>query len=698
MKLETSFLRSKVARRIFFLFVLCALLPITALSVITYINMESQLREQSEQELIQASKSMAMTIFERLLLIEAEMRMISSGLNKTNVNPIVFSEIIDSSSLSKRFKSLALITESGEIQNLFGSNIRISTLVSNIKKKTFGEETLVLTQHIPGNQSRVFAAFQTQPGEPKTSILIAEIIPTYLWFFGVGDPLPNGVELNIMDKSKNIIFSSHAAEAEFTDFMSTQEHNRTYGLLDWTSTEGTFIASYRSIFMKSRFVSPDWIIVVSKSKSVVFAPLSNFKMTFPPIILITFWVVLLLSFSQIRRNMDPLTKLKEGTRRIAKKDFESRIEVKSRDEFEDVALSFNSMASQLGRQFKTLTAMVDIDRAVLSALDTEKIVATVLSKMSLIFPCKAVSVSLLNPNEKFSLQTYVGTSNPHYENHLEHCQINNEEIQQLKNKPETLIFSIGDELPYYLEPLKEKNLRSFLVLPLFIQDELSGIISMGYSEEPVLDQEDINQARQLTDQVAVALSNAKLIDELNQFNLGTLTALARAIDAKSSWTAGHSERVTKFALQIGMALGLSSKESEVLHRGGLLHDIGKLGVPLDILDKPGKLNAEERALMQKHVLLGARILEPISAYKEIMPIVLEHHENFNGTGYPYGISGEDISLYARIVAVADRFEALTSNRPYRRALDQSEAIDFIRNKSGEEFDPRVAQAFLSIIR
>jgi len=659
--------------------------------------MANQLREQSQREIIQASKSMGMSIFERLLLIEVEMKMISSNLNETNNDTPPFSDPKKKSSLSKRFKGLSLLTETGEIQNLYGNIHGISALESTIKQNTLTDETLIFTQYAPENQSRVFAAFLINPEDSKTGVLIAEILPSYLWLFGFDDPFPNGVELSILDQAKNVLFSSHPGGDRFSDFMNNQEQNRAMGLFDWASADGQYLASYRSVFLMSQFNSPDWIVVVSKSKSTVFAPLKNFKLTFPPIILITFWIVLLLSFNQIRRSMDPLAQLKEGTQRIAKRDFESRIEVSSHDEFEDVAASFNSMASRLGRQFKTLTAMVDIDRAILSALDTEKIVATVLSRMSLIFPCNGVCVSLLDPNDNFSIQAYIGTSNPHYENHMEYCQINNEDIQRLKNEPETLTFSANDELPQYLEPLKKKNLRSFLVLPLFIGKELSGIISLGYSEEPTLDQEDISQARQLADQVAVALSNTKLIDELNQFNWGTLTALARAIDAKSSWTAGHSEKVTKIALQIGEALGLSSEESEILNRGGLLHDIGKLGVSQEILDKPGKLNAEEKALMQKHVLLGARILEPISAYKEIMPIVLEHHENDNGTGYPYGISGEDISLYARIIAVADRFEALTSNRPYRKALDQKSAVKFIKEKSGEEFDPRVAKAFLNVI-
>jgi putative nucleotidyltransferase with HDIG domain len=160
-----------------------------------------------------------------------------------------------------------------------------------------------------------------------------------------------------------------------------------------------------------------------------------------------------------------------------------------------------------------------------------------------------------------------------------------------------------------LASLARKNIRSFLVLPLLIKNSLAGIITLGYSQSPDLPEEDISQARQLADQVAVALSNVRLIEELNQFNLGTLTAFARAIDAKSSWTAGHSERVTTIALKIGKVLGLSQEDLDVLHRGGLLHDIGKIGIAYHVLDKPGRLNSEEKKDLQRHVILGARILE-----------------------------------------------------------------------------------------
>jgi putative nucleotidyltransferase with HDIG domain len=197
--------------------------------------------------------------------------------------------------------------------------------------------------------------------------------------------------------------------------------------------------------------------------------------------------------------------------------------------------------------------------------------------------------------------------------------------------------------------------------------------------------------------MGVALSNARLIKELNELNWGTLEALARAIDAKSHWTAGHSDRVTKLALKIGQGLGLPQEELDVLHRAGLLHDIGKLGIPGNILDKPGKLTQEEEQLMREHVRLGVRILEPIAAYAEIMPVVLHHHESFSGGGYPDGLAGEAISMGARIFAVADSFDALTSDRPYRRALDREYAIEAIKQGSGSRYDPDIVQAFLEVM-
>jgi len=186
------------------------------------------------------------------------------------------------------------------------------------------------------------------------------------------------------------------------------------------------------------------------------------------------------------------------------------------------------------------------------------------------------------------------------------------------------------------------------------------------------------------------------IEALEQLDLGTLTALARAIDAKSAWTAGHSERVTSLALKMANAMGLPAKSLEIMHRGGLLHDIGKIGTPPHILDKLGRLSPEEMQIMRDHVNIGVRILEPITCFREALPMVAQHHEWFDGSGYPAGLAGENISLHARILAVADSYDALVSDRPYRKGLPKQQALEMLRRNSGTQFDPMVIEVFMRL--
>jgi putative nucleotidyltransferase with HDIG domain len=283
------------------------------------------------------------------------------------------------------------------------------------------------------------------------------------------------------------------------------------------------------------------------------------------------------------------------------------------------------------------------------------------------------------------------------ENWLLPVRLSVEEVKELYDHPEQLLIDSTGEYPQYLASLTELGADLFLALPMFVNERLSGLIVLGYLDAAALDEEDAVQARQLADQVAVAISNARLIEELDELNWGTLYALARAIDAKSHWTAGHSERVTELALKIGQALGLDQKQLDDLHRGGLLHDIGKIGIPPEILDKAGKLTDEEYQLMREHVSIGARILEPIEAYAGIIPVVLHHHEYYDGSGYPDGLSRENIDLGARIFTVADHYDALISDRPYREGMPRDTVIGFIKEDSGTKFDPKVVDAFLEVM-
>lgn len=204
---------------------------------------------------------------------------------------------------------------------------------------------------------------------------------------------------------------------------------------------------------------------------------------------------------------------------------------------------------------------------------------------------------------------------------------------------------------------------------------------------------DLEQAGHLARQLAVALANAGLLRELKELNMGTLNALARTVDAKSSWTAGHSERVTQLSFQLGKTMGLSMEQLNDMRTAAYLHDIGKIGIPLSILDKPGPLTDDEFDRIRRHPSIGARILDPISAYRRLIPIVEQHHERYDDRGYPHGLAGEAIHPLARIMAVADAYDAMVSDRPYRKGMPLAKVRSIIHEESGRQFDPEVVNAF-----
>lgn len=181
--------------------------------------------------------------------------------------------------------------------------------------------------------------------------------------------------------------------------------------------------------------------------------------------------------------------------------------------------------------------------------------------------------------------------------------------------------------------------------------------------------------------------------QMHKIYMATVQALAAAIDAKDHYTKGHSDRVAEYAAAIAREMRLPEDKVEAIHFGALLHDVGKIGVGEAILNKPDKLTNEEFTSIKDHPVIGATILQPITFIKNVPTFVRHHHERYNGKGYPDGLSGEQIPLESRIIAVADVYDAMTTDRPYRKAFSHQEAADYIRQQAGVEFDPHVAEAF-----
>jgi putative nucleotidyltransferase with HDIG domain len=226
-----------------------------------------------------------------------------------------------------------------------------------------------------------------------------------------------------------------------------------------------------------------------------------------------------------------------------------------------------------------------------------------------------------------------------------------------------------------------------------------GALYFGSRADFCRPQERLSLLSSLVSQTRIALTNSKLYSDMKENYIRTIKALAIAVDAKDTYTHGHSENVMNIAEELSNELGLETRWIGCIRDAGLLHDIGKIGVPGYILNKAGTLTYEEfNGIMKTHSSMGANIVKDVPFLQNLYKLILYHHENFDGTGYPEGLRGDQIPMGARIIRVADAFEAMTSNRPYRLSLGKDEAITRLVQNSGKQFDPKVIEAFLRLAR
>jgi HD-GYP domain-containing protein (c-di-GMP phosphodiesterase class II) len=238
--------------------------------------------------------------------------------------------------------------------------------------------------------------------------------------------------------------------------------------------------------------------------------------------------------------------------------------------------------------------------------------------------------------------------------------------------------------------------RNLLVVPLQRQDEVLGCFFALDKPHDDFDSQDSKLLNSIANESAIFLENARLFDDVHGLMMGLLHSLTSAVDAKDAYTCGHSERVALIAKRLTLEAGLGDALAERVYMAGLLHDVGKIGVPEAVLQKTGRLTPEEFEHMKKHPGIGAKILADIKQLRDIIPGVLHHHERFDGKGYPTGLAGENIPIMGRLICLADCFDAMTSNRTYRKALPLEVALAEICRCGGTQFDPVLTESFLKI--
>jgi HD-GYP domain-containing protein (c-di-GMP phosphodiesterase class II) len=267
-------------------------------------------------------------------------------------------------------------------------------------------------------------------------------------------------------------------------------------------------------------------------------------------------------------------------------------------------------------------------------------------------------------------------------------------------------------LRFFAEPPKDRRLVSFCSIPMKVQDRVIGMLNAySYTRGNKFTEGQRKMLAVLANRAAVSIENARLYEDLVQKNAdltaanqsladnfrATIIGFAHALEESDKYTRGHSERVAFYSSLTARGLSLSEVETEKIVQAGLMHDIGKIGIRYEKLNKPGKLTPEEVAMFRTHPAKGKRILEPIPSMAELIPGAWCHHENWDGSGYPRGLVGENIPLLGRIVAIADTYDAMTSDRSYRKALPHDVSIAELERCAGAQFDPELVPVFIRMV-
>jgi putative nucleotidyltransferase with HDIG domain len=682
-------LTSRVGRRVLALFLLAALVPSAVVSLVSSRTVQDQLRAQTHERLREGLRSISATVVHELELREQWLArlgpMIEQGARFGGKEP---------GDGGHFFRALALVRD-GEPE---------WARWTYVAERSFPRaETLDFADEPPGSVRLVVSH-----GESPTlwmlqrvwsgsgSTIAAEIDPTLFWT-RIGDMLPVTNDLTVVDAEGRVLYASDPTRLAARGLGDPDEVAVGSRVVHTRRNDGRHeIVASRPLFLKARFGPEAWTIYLGEDGEVALGPARTALLTLPFVALLTILVATFFSLVAIRRQLEPLRRLEQATKSISEGEYDVRVGIERRDEFGELARSFESMAGALAERRRDAETRAALDRAILSSLDQNEIVDIAIDRAPHLMSTPHVAVLCRDGRSGHVALHRIARDEAGRRREARPVVDEDATTRWLATLPES-----GGPLSREEERrlgLDECGFPSGAVLavPIAFRGERLGALVVGMTDD--LDADAAReQASRLCAQLSVALSNARILVEMEDLHWETLEALARTIDAKSPWTHGHSIRVTETALEIARHMGLPAPELERLHRGGLLHDIGKLGVPPEVLDKPGRLTDGEMTQMRQHTEIGARILQPISALREVLPIVRSHHERWDGLGYPDNLAGEEIPIGARILAVADVWDALSSERPYREAWSVDRVVGLLREGRGTHFDPRVVDAFLELL-
>lgn len=344
-----------------------------------------------------------------------------------------------------------------------------------------------------------------------------------------------------------------------------------------------------------------------------------------------------------------------------------------------------------------LSAISYMGNVILSSVNIEEVLNLIVRSMSEMVEAKGTILRLLNEStQELEIYASYGLSS-NFLSMDNRKVISTTEDDILKTHQILALEDIQNSSYEYKDKAKLEGIKALICVPLITKNKVIGTITVFFAHRKIFTENDKKLLLIFTSYTAIAIENSRLFKNWKNMYLNVIKSFATALDAKDNYTKGHSDEVTTYAVEIAKEMNLSENDMELLRYSAVLHDIGKIGIDDNILKKKSKLTVEEYETIKKHPALAAKIIETIDEFKEVAKIITHHHEHYDGGGYPDGLQSDSIPLLSRIISVVDAFEAMTSDRPYRKAMDESEALTELEVNKNKQFDPVVVDVFKKVL-